>query len=57
MWLLQGLVTAGNIRGGGESGSDNGGGWVFRLSLKRSQKGRVLPKLKNCKQEAKQVKI
>ena len=42
MWFLQGLITAGKMKGGGEggSGNGNGGGWVLRLSLQRLKKGR-----------------
>ena len=42
LWFLQGLITAGKMKGGGEGGSGNGsgGGWVLRLSLQRLKKGR-----------------
>ena len=37
------------MKGGGEGGSGNGGGWELRLSLQRLKKGRELSKLKKCK--------
>ena len=67
LWFLQLLITAGYktiksqntvfVRGGGEGGSGNGGGWVFRLSLQCSKEGREPPKLNKCKQEGRHVQI
>ena len=45
------------MRGSGEGGSGNGGGWVLRLSLQCSKKGRIIPKLKKCKQNGRLVQI
>ena len=38
LWFLQGLITAGNIRGGGEGGSGNGGGWMWFQEWERTIK-------------------
>ena len=45
------------MRGGGEGGNGNSGGWVLRLSLQGLKKGRELSKLKRCKQEVRQIQI
>ena len=67
LWFLQLLITAGYktiksqntvfVRVGGEGGSGNGGGWVFRLSLQCLNEGREPPKLNKCKQEGRHVQI
>ena len=57
LWFLQGLITGGKMRGGGEGNSGNCGGLVLRLSLQGLKKGREVSKLKRCKQEGRQVQI